>query len=116
MLENNLLFRNLWTLANSTSARKEKSNSGPLADHTKGLGSSGGRYLRLQRSFEDKYYTALYYSPDYYLDGATDCSLRLYYYMYGEDDLQLKIYTEYEQNGWTWKERFSESGSLGEYL
>lgn len=99
-------------IAYSTSSRR--ANGGPLVDHTKGLSQNGGRFLRLQRNFKDnKYFTALYYSPDYYLKDATYCSLRLYYYLYGADDLQLKIYTETEQDGWSWKERFSESGSLG---
>ncbi|GFU09589.1 MAM and LDL-receptor class A domain-containing protein 2 [Trichonephila clavipes] len=105
--------RNYWYVQYASSSRGS-GNSGPLVDHTKGIDSSG-KYLVLKRYYNDKkYFQSYYYSPDYQLSGESYCSLRFYYYMHGSDDASLKLYTETEKDGWTWKERFSEVGSLGQ--
>lgn len=106
-------YRNYWRIQTGGSVRS-RVNTGPLVDHTKGIDNTG-RYLLIKRSVQDyKNYESYYYSPNYKLSGETFCSLRFFYYMFGTDDGHLKVYTENEQDGWTWKERFRQAGSLGQ--
>ncbi|XP_055943864.1 MAM and LDL-receptor class A domain-containing protein 2-like isoform X2 [Argiope bruennichi] len=105
--------RNYWNTAYASSSRG-RSNSGPLVDHTKGI-DAVGKFLSLKRYYNDnKYYTSYYHSPNYQVSGETYCSLRFYYYMHGAEDANLKVYTETEKDGWNWKERFNEVGSMGQ--
>ncbi|GIX75942.1 MAM and LDL-receptor class A domain-containing protein 2 [Caerostris extrusa] len=105
--------RNYWYIYYASSSRG-RGNSGPLVDHTKGIDSSG-KYLVLKRYYNDyKYYQSFYHSPNYEVSGENYCSLRFYYYMHGAEDANLKVHTETEKDGWSWKERFNELGSLGQ--
>ncbi|XP_054714592.1 LOW QUALITY PROTEIN: MAM and LDL-receptor class A domain-containing protein 2-like [Uloborus diversus] len=105
--------KNKWIVYDATSSRNK--NSGPLVDHTKGIDNSG-RFLGVKRYYEDfKNYRSYYHSPNYKISGASYCALRFYYYMHNDaEDVDLKVHTETELDGWNWKERFSERGSLGQ--
>ncbi|CAL1289274.1 unnamed protein product [Larinioides sclopetarius] len=106
--------RNYWYIQYASSSRNYGSNTGPLVDHTKGI-DSVGKYLMIKRYYNDyKYYSSYYHSPNYQVSNEAYCSLRFYYYMHGAEDANLKVYTETEKDGWNWKERFSEAGSLGQ--
>lgn len=108
-----LFHRNTWSIVRANSNR-QRVRSGPIVDHTKGLDDMG-RYLVVERSRQDfKNYESYYYSPNYKVGGDTYCSLRFFYYMFGVEDGHLKVYTENEQDGWTWKQRFTQYGSLGQ--
>nr|XP_042908894.1 MAM and LDL-receptor class A domain-containing protein 2 [Parasteatoda tepidariorum] len=104
--------KNKWREEFSVSSRGVR-NSGPLVDHTKSLNGIG-KHLVLRRSeFEIKYNSSFYESPNY-ISHLQNCSLRFYYYMHGSDTSFIKVHYEVEENGWNWKEKFREFGSLGQ--
>lgn len=102
-----------WKIVRSRNYRPY-SNSGPLNDHTEQLDLKG-HYL-LFRSNSYAYSTdkkAWYISPNYIIKKDSICALRFYYYLFGED-FRLNLYSEYEENGWSWELLWQKHRSMGQ--
>ncbi|XP_067126410.1 MAM and LDL-receptor class A domain-containing protein 1-like isoform X1 [Centruroides vittatus] len=89
-------------------------NIGPLNDHTEQLDNKG-RYLMLRSiySYSSDIIKAWHVSPNYVVKKDSVCSLRFYYYLFGEG-FKLSLYSEYEENGWSWKPLWQKHESVGQ--